>query len=71
MSEEKSITDALYKDYSAFKRELFADICNRNAGVADKLTLFRKTQKLLDRLLFIFLSYKGSLRDEVKPVALT
>lgn len=53
-SEEKSITDALYKDYSAFKRELFADICNRNAGVADKLTLFRKTQKLLDRLLFIF-----------------
>lgn len=52
--EEKDITDALYKDYSSFKRELFADICNRNAEKADKLTLFRKTQKLLDRLLFIF-----------------
>ncbi len=53
-SEEKDITDALYKDYSTFKRELFADICKRNADKADKLTLFRKTQKLLDRLLFIF-----------------
>lgn len=53
-SEEKNITDALYKDYSTFKRELFADICKRNSDKADKLTLFRKTQKLLDRLLFMF-----------------
>lgn len=54
VSEEKSITNALYKDYSVFKRELFKDICEKNADKADKLTLFRKTQKLLDRLLFIF-----------------
>lgn len=54
VSEEKSITNALYKDYSVFKRELFKDICEKNVDKADKLTLFRKTQKLLDRLLFIF-----------------
>lgn len=53
-SEEKSITEKLYRDYSAFKRELFHDILRRNGNAADKLVLFRKTQKLLDRLLFIF-----------------
>lgn len=53
-SEEKSITEKLYRDYSTFKRELFHDILKRNGNVADKLVLFRKTQKLLDRLLFIF-----------------
>lgn len=54
ISSEKEITEKLYKDYSAFKRDLFNDILSKNEGVADKLTLFRKTQKLLDRLLFIF-----------------
>ncbi len=53
-SEEKSITEKLYRDYSTFKRELFEDILKRNGNIADKLVLFRKTQKLLDRLLFIF-----------------
>lgn len=53
-SEEKSITEKLYRDYSTFKRELFHDIQKRNGNAADKLVLFRKTQKLLDRLLFIF-----------------
>ncbi len=53
-SEEKSITEKLYRDYSTFKRELFEYILKRNGNIADKLVLFRKTQKLLDRLLFIF-----------------
>ena len=54
---EQSITEKLYADYSAFKRELFDDILARQQGPLtrdEKLLLFRKTQKLLDRLIFIF-----------------
>lgn len=64
VSSEDQITNALYKDYSQFKRVLFADIVSRNPyqegnpwAADDKqwqLLLFKKTQKLLDRLLFIF-----------------
>lgn len=60
VSSEDQITKALYKDYSQFKRVLFADISKQNPtpeGKDDKewqLLLFKKTQKLLDRLLFIF-----------------
>ena len=50
---EDEITTQLYKDYSLFKRELFDDIVALNPEY-DKLILFRKSQKLLDRLLFIF-----------------
>ena len=53
VSSEDQITKSLYKDYSEFKRVLFADIVERNPDY-DKLLLFKKTQKLLDRLLFIF-----------------
>ena len=53
VSSEDQITKALYKDYSQFKRALFADIVKNNPGY-DQLLLFKKTQKLLDRLLFIF-----------------
>lgn len=64
VSSEDQITNALYKDYSQFKRVLFADIVAQNPyheenhwATDDKqwqLLLFKKTQKLLDRLLFIF-----------------
>ena len=60
ISSEYQITKALYRDYSQFKRALFADILANNPvrEGADKkewqLLLFKKTQKLLDRLLFIF-----------------
>lgn len=64
VSSEDQITNALYKDYSQFKRVLFADILEQNPYQevntwADnekdwQLLLFKKTQKLLDRLLFIF-----------------
>ncbi len=64
ISSEDQITNTLYKDYSQFKRLLFADILTHNpftdgnGWVADEkewqLLLFKKTQKLLDRLLFIF-----------------
>ncbi len=54
---ETSITEKLYADYSAFKRELFDDILARRETPPardEKLLLFRKTQKLLDRFIFIF-----------------
>lgn len=60
VSSEDQITKALYRDYSEFKRVLFADIIEKNPaeeGSDEKewqLLLFKKTQKLLDRLLFIF-----------------
>lgn len=53
ISKGEDITLKLYKDYKAFRDELFADIQKRNKGY-DKLTLFKKTQKLLDRFLFAF-----------------
>ena len=53
VSSEDQITKALYRDYSQFKRVLFADIVTKNPDY-DQLLLFKKTQKLLDRLLFIF-----------------
>lgn len=60
VSSEDQITNALYKDYSQFKRVLFTDIVAQNPTPEGKdekewqLLLFKKTQKLLDRLLFIF-----------------
>ena len=52
LSEEKQITDNFYADYSTFKRSLFEDMIEKNPKT-DKLVLFKKTQKLLDRILFI------------------
>ena len=81
VSNEDEVTQQLYRDYSAFKREIFADIlvnnkpeynsglidgeeAASNAAAKDKewqLLLFKKTQKLLDRLLFIFFAEDGGL----------
>ena len=66
VSIEKSVTDVLYKDYSSFKRELFEDILKNNPTQEMEtkewqLLLYKKTQKLLDRLLFIFFAEDGGL----------
>ncbi|MDR1974701.1 MAG: hypothetical protein LBQ31_08545 [Bacteroidales bacterium] len=72
VSSEDQITKKLYKDYSVFKRELFNNIVENNiksifgtkypANIDDrKLLLFRKTQKLLDRMLFIFFAEDSNL----------
>lgn len=53
LSQEDLITKNLYQDYSLFKRELFHNLIELNKG-GDKLLLFKKSQKLLDRLLFLF-----------------
>ena len=65
VSNEDHITQKLYKDYSAFKREIFADILANNTTEETPkeqiLILFKKTQKLLDRLLFIFFAEDSGL----------
>ena len=60
--EEESITKKFYADYSLFRRELYRDMVKRNSRNAAlkeltdtsiKKALFNKTQKLLDRFLFV------------------
>lgn len=53
LTQEENVTKKLYADYSLFKRKLFQNIAAQNTQY-DKLLLFKKTQKLLDRFLFIF-----------------
>ncbi|MBW7867378.1 MAG: N-6 DNA methylase [Brumimicrobium sp.] len=51
--QEENITKKLYADYSRFREEIYANLVKNNPDT-DKLILFKKTQKLLDRFLFIF-----------------
>jgi hypothetical protein len=60
VSEEDKITKELYKDYSLFKQALFHNMVERNTAY-DELALFNKSQKLLDRFLFIFFAEDRSL----------
>ena len=53
LSEEDVITKKLYKDYSLFKRELHQSLVVLNPDF-EPLELFKKSQKLLDRFLFLF-----------------
>ena len=53
VSQEDVITKKLYNNYSLFKRELHHNLVALNPG-NDPLELFQKSQKLLDRFLFIF-----------------
>ncbi|MHB1147212.1 MAG: Eco57I restriction-modification methylase domain-containing protein, partial [Lutibacter sp.] len=53
ISQEDAITKKLYHDYSLFKRELHQSLVILNPQF-DALTLFQKSQKLLDRFLFLF-----------------
>lgn len=50
---EKDISDKLYKDYSNYKHKIYNNLVKNNPQY-DKLTLFKKSQKFLDRLLFVF-----------------
>ncbi len=53
ISQEDAITKKLYNDYSLFKRELHQNLVLLNPQF-DALELFKKSQKLLDRFLFLF-----------------
>jgi REP element-mobilizing transposase RayT len=57
---EQEISDKLYKDYSNFKRKLFENL-TKNHPESNKLTLFKKSQKLLDRFLFILFAEDSGL----------
>ena len=57
---EQDISDKLYKDYSVFKNRLFENLIKNNPEI-DKLTLFNKSQKLLDRFLFILFAEDSGL----------
>ena len=53
LTQEENVTKKLYKEYASFRNEIFDAIQKENPEYG-KLTLFKKTQKLLDRFLFIF-----------------
>lgn len=53
LMQEESVTRQLYSDYSRFRQDLYENLVKNNPHI-DKLTLFKKTQKLIDRFLFIF-----------------
>ncbi|MGD9731860.1 MAG: TaqI-like C-terminal specificity domain-containing protein [Desulfamplus sp.] len=58
---EESVSKQLYADYSLFRKKLFENLTQNNPQV-DTLTLFSKSQKLIDRFLFIlFAEDKGLL----------
>ncbi len=57
---EENITKQLYKDYSAFRNDLWQNMA-KNHPKDDQLMLFKKTQKLLDRFLFIFFAEDSGL----------
>jgi hypothetical protein len=52
LAEEDAVTKKLYADYSRLRNELFQNMVELNQQY-EKLELFKKTQKLLDRFLFI------------------
>ena len=51
--QEEDVTKKLYTDYSKFREAIFENIAKNNPD-KNELLLFNKTQKLLDRFLFIF-----------------
>lgn len=51
--QEENVTKKLYADYSKFREGIFENIVKNNPD-KNELLLFRKTQKLLDRFLFVF-----------------
>jgi len=60
VSQEEIITKNLYKDYSQFKRELYHNLVALNVGF-EPVALYEKSQKLLDRFLFIFFAEDRNL----------
>ena len=57
---EENITKQLYKDYSAFRTDMWRNMA-KNHPQDDQFMLFKKTQKLLDRFLFIFFAEDSGL----------
>ncbi|MCX6187120.1 MAG: N-6 DNA methylase [Bacteroidetes bacterium] len=60
LSEENKVTKQLYNDYSLFKKELHQNLVKLNPQF-EPLELFKKSQKLLDRFLFLFFAEDRNL----------
>ncbi|MEE4357904.1 MAG: DNA methyltransferase, partial [Desulfococcaceae bacterium] len=61
VNHEEKVSKQLYADYSVFRKKLFENLVRNNPEI-DKLTLFSKSQTLIDRFLFIlFAEDKGLL----------
>ncbi len=60
---EEDITKKLYRDYSSFKHKFYSNAVKNNPQY-DKLVLFKKSQKFLDRILFILFSEDKKLIPE-------
>ncbi len=60
VSQEDIITKSLYRDYSQFKRELYHNLVALNNDF-EPVELYEKSQKLLDRFLFIFFAEDRNL----------
>lgn len=60
ISKEEEITKGFYKIYSSFKTELFQNLTQNNPQF-EKLELFKKSQKLIDRFLFLFFAEDRNL----------
>lgn len=57
---EENISDKLYKDYSQFKHKIYNNLVKNNPQY-EKLLLFKKSQKLLDRVLFVLFAEDSGL----------
>lgn len=57
----KDITDEFYEAYSAGRKRLYEDLVEVNPGV-DPTVLLEKTQKILDRLVFVCFCEDSSIR---------
>ena len=60
ISKEEEITKGFYKSYSSLKTELFQNLTQNNPQF-EKLELFKKSQKLIDRFLFLFFAEDRNL----------
>ncbi len=60
LHEEDKVTKQLYKDYAAFRTDMWQNMVKNNPE-QNKLLLFKKTQKLLDRFLFVFFAEDSGL----------
>ena len=67
---EKEITKKFYDDYKLFRNVLLKEILAKNSKKYDKQLLVKKTQKLLDRLLFIFFSEDRGLIKAKTSIAI-
>ncbi len=68
VQKEEAITLEFYDDYEGFRYVLFENIVALNKKKYDKYLLFQKTQKLLDRIVFMcFAEDKGLLPANLIP----